>query len=115
MRYSGYNRMWILDNSMQLKEHLSSLNEKFKATKVTTWDFSTLYTTIPHDKLKAKMKKLLKFVFDKSGTLFFCANLRKAFLSCKDYKGYCTISLPVATQYLDFHIDNIYVVFVFVL
>ena len=105
------NRMWILDNSMQLKEHLSLLNERSKANTVTTWDFSTLYTTIPHDKLKAKMKTLLKFVFDKSDKDFFCVNLRKAFLSCKEYKGYKTINLAVAIQYLDFLIDNIYVEF----
>ena len=111
MTRTGNNRMWILDNSMQLKEHLSLLNEKSKATRVTTWDFSTLYTTIPHDKLKAKMKSLLQFVFEKSKKDFFCVNLRKAFMSCKEYKGYRTVNLAVAIQYLDFLIDNIYVEF----
>ena len=111
MTRTGNNRMWILDNSLLLKEHLSSLNEESKATSVTTWDFSTLYTTIPHNKLKTKMKTLLHFVFEKSKKDFFCVNLRKAFLSCKEYKGYRTVNLAVATQYLDFLIDNIYVEF----
>ena len=106
-----HNRMWILDNSMQLKEHLSQLNGGSKANTVTTWDFSTLYTTIPHVKLKTKIKSLVKFVLEKSGKDFFCANPRKAFLSCKEYKGYSTINLAVAKYYLDFLIDNIYVEF----
>ena len=110
-RYSGYNRMWILDNSMQLKEHLSSINEQSKSTLVTTWDFSTLYTTIPHDKLKAKMKETLQFVFKASKKDFFCASLRKAFLSTKEYKGYMCISPSLATLFLDYPIDNIYVEF----
>ena len=103
--------MWILDNSMQLKEHLSSINEQSKSTRVTTWDFSTLYTTIPHDKLKAKMKETLQFVFKASKKDFFCVNLRKAFLSTKEYKGYRCISPSLATLFLDYLIDNIYVEF----
>ena len=110
-RYSGYNRMWILDNSMQLKEHLSSINEQSRATSVSTWDFSTLYTTIPHDKLKSKIKELLQFVFEKSKKDFFCANLRKAFLSTREYKGYKCISSTLANRFLDYLIDNIYVEF----
>ena len=111
LRNSGYNRMWILDNSMQLKEHLSSINDQSKATCISTWDFSTLYTTIPHDKLKANMRDLLQFVFKASGDKFFCVNLKKAFLSSRGYKGYRSIDLDSAICFLDYLIDNIYVEF----
>ena len=110
-RYSGYNRMWILDNSMQLKEHLSVLNEQSRSTSISTWDFSTLYTTIPHDKLKSKIKGLIQFVFRVSKKSFFCVNLRKAFLSNKEYKGYKCIGSTLANCFLDYLIDNIYVEF----
>jgi hypothetical protein len=110
-RYSGYNRMWILDNSMQLKEQLSLINEHSRSVCVSTWDFSTLYTTIPHDKLKAKMKDLIQFVFKASKKDFFCASLQKSFLSTREYKGYMCISPTLATYFLDYLVDNIYVEF----
>jgi len=110
-RYSGYNRMWILENSMQLKERLSLINEQSRSLCVSTWDFSTLYTTIPHDKLKAKMKDLIQFVFRASKKDFFCASLQKAFLSTRKYKGYKCIDPTLAVHFLDYLIDNIYVEF----
>ena len=44
---SGINQMWILKNSKELLEHLKSptLN---RVTSIKSFDFSTLYTTIPH-------------------------------------------------------------------
>jgi hypothetical protein len=48
---SGVNQMWILKNS---KELLESLEADFfsQIYSIKTYDFTTLYTTIPHDKLK---------------------------------------------------------------
>ena len=111
LRNSGHNRMWILDNSMKLKEHLATLNDKSKAKSVSTWDFSTLYTTIPHDKLKAQIKKLFQFVLETSDSSFFCVNHKKAFMSDKEYKNYKIVDLSLAVSFLDYLIDNIYVEF----
>ena len=98
--------------SMKLKEHLTTLNEsKSKAKPVSTWDFSTLYTTIPHDKLKDQIEKLVQFVFKKSESSFFCVNHKKAFLSDKEYKSYMSVDLGLAVLFLDYLIDNIYVEF----
>ena len=50
-RNTGINRMWILKNSQLL---ISDLHDKHikKVSSISTWDFSTLYTTIPHKQLK---------------------------------------------------------------
>ena len=48
---SGLNQMWILKNSKELKEHLKSSNFNH-ITSTKSFNFSTLYTPIPHDKLK---------------------------------------------------------------
>ena len=45
------NQKWILKNSKELLEHLKSPNFNH-ITSIKSFDFSTLYTTIPHDKLK---------------------------------------------------------------
>ena len=44
---SGVNQMWILKNSKELLEHLQSPNFNH-ISSIKSFDFSTLYTTIPH-------------------------------------------------------------------
>ena len=57
---TGVNRMWIINNSLDvirvLEEHQLSLNH------VSTWDFSILYTSLPH----AQLKKATPWSFGKS-------------------------------------------------
>jgi hypothetical protein len=44
---SGVNQMWMLKNSKELLENLKAQNfSQINSTK--TYDFSALYTTIPH-------------------------------------------------------------------
>ena len=47
-----FNQMWILKNSKELLENLNS-NSLASVHSIKTYDFSTLYTTIPHSKLKS--------------------------------------------------------------
>ena len=56
--------MWILKNSKELLEHLKSPNSNNR-TSIKSFDFSTLYTTIPHDKLKSRLASIIQnsFVF----------------------------------------------------
>ena len=111
MRYSGFHRMWILENSSQLKEEITHINNQSKAKCISTWDFSTLYTTIPHDKLIAEMEKLLKFVFKAKKSEYISVKLGKAFFSNKEYKGYKNLTEIQVLFHLESLIDNIYVVF----
>ena len=54
---SGVNQMWILKNSKELLENLKA-KSLHSVNSIKYFDFSTLYTTIPHDKMKSKLKKL---------------------------------------------------------
>lgn len=45
---SGVNQMWIIKNSKELLVPLRSQNF-IKINSIKTYDYSTLYTTIPHD------------------------------------------------------------------
>ena len=51
--HTGVNNMWILKNSTNLLSSLSHLGVH-RATSIQTFDFSTLYTSIPHDLLKSR-------------------------------------------------------------
>ena len=48
---SGINHMWIFKNSKDLLENLKSRSFS-QVSSIKTFDFSTLYITLPHDKLK---------------------------------------------------------------
>ena len=59
---SGINQMWILKNSQELLEHLQSPNFNH-FTNIKSFDFSTLYTTIPHQKLKSRLATIIRNSF----------------------------------------------------
>ena len=56
--HTGVNNMWILKNSTNLLSSLSHLGVH-RATSIQTFDFSTLYTSIPHDLLKSRMNNII--------------------------------------------------------
>ena len=55
---NGVNNMWILKNSTSLLSSLDQLDVR-TATSVQTFDFSTLYTSVPHDLLKSRISNLV--------------------------------------------------------
>jgi hypothetical protein len=50
--------MWILKNSKDLLDNLKSRSFSH-VSSIKTFDFSTLYTTLPHDKLKTRLKETI--------------------------------------------------------
>jgi hypothetical protein len=60
----GVNQMWILKNSKYLLEYIQSRSLS-SCNSIKTFDFSILYTTIPHSKLKDKLKELVQLCFIK--------------------------------------------------
>ena len=58
---SWINQMWILINSKGL-EHLKSSTFNH-VTSIKSFDFSTLYTTIPHQKLKDTLTSIIRNAF----------------------------------------------------
>jgi hypothetical protein len=60
----GVNQMWILKNSKDLLEYIQSRSLS-SCNSIKTFDFSTLYTTIPHSKLNDKLKELVQLCFIK--------------------------------------------------
>ena len=61
-RYTGVNNMRILKNSTNLLSSLSHMGVH-RATSIQTFDFSILYTSIPHDLLKSRMNNIINNAF----------------------------------------------------
>ena len=62
--------MWIVDNSTAVHNMLADLNRNKKVRSIRTYDFSTLYTSIPHKQLKIRMALVIKEAFKVSGKSF---------------------------------------------
>ena len=60
----GVNQMWILKNSNDLLEYIQSRSLSF-CNIIKTFDFSTLFTTMPHSKLKVRLRALVQLCFIK--------------------------------------------------
>ena len=62
----------------------------YQATSLSTYDFSTSYTTLPHNLIKEKLIDFIEWTsYKKEGELYIACNDKKAFFTSKDhYKGY---------------------------
>ena len=54
----------MIENSKPLIEKLDVINTKKKAKEISTFDFSTLYTNLPHDDLLRVLNHIIDFAFD---------------------------------------------------
>ena len=109
-RNSDVNCMWILNNSKRLTDELDA-EAHIPYKEVSTWDFSTLYTTIPRDDLIDRISSLIASVYNKSGHRYINVSNNKAFFSSKEYKGYHSWDVALFVELLEFLINNIYVKF----
>ena len=53
----------------------------FRAASLSTYDFSTLYTTLPHNLIKDKLVDLIERIFQREGSLYIAFNDRHVFFS----------------------------------
>ena len=70
---TGVNSMWIINNSLDV---IRALEEKqLPLTHVSTWDFSTLCTSLRHAQLKSQLHDLLDRVFSYKREMLHCYQL----------------------------------------
>ena len=107
---TGVNCMWIINNSLDV---IRALEEKqLSLNHVSTWDFSTLYTSLPHAPLKKQLHDLLERVFNIKGKSFIATNnFRTFWTNVRTSTRYTFFSCRELCLAVDFLIDNIYVRF----
>ena len=62
--YKNYNKFWVLQNSFPLLKKIDELNRNKKAREISTFDFSTLYTKLPHNDLIRVLHEMIDFAFN---------------------------------------------------
>ena len=88
--------MWILKNSTSLSSSVEKLDVRY-AKSVQAFDFSSLYTSIPHDLLKSRISILIRNSFEKKD-----GGIRYTYIKVDGRRGYFS---------KEFLIDNIFVKF----
>jgi len=106
---SGINCFWSVKNSLEVLDRLRTIDRNI--TSVDSYDFSTLYTTLPHDLIKEKLGALIKWSFETSGLNFICSSPYKSFFSHTKYKNYSCWTKDDMIRALHFLLDNIFVRF----
>ena len=113
------NCIFIIDNREKVVNFLVNSNQSKDCRKhITTWDFSTLYTKIPHCKLKEKISLFVKKVFEcikhsKKAANFVCCSekSRTAYYSKTKSKSNASFSCEDLINLINIVIDNSYVIF----
>ena len=108
---SNVNYFWSIKNSSEVIEKLRLRN--FQGSQVSSFDFSTLYTSLPHDLIKAKVLSLVNWCFYRSreSKSYLCTSLKAGFFSNKKYDSYRCWSCAELCEAFTFLMENIYVQF----
>ena len=104
----------LLKNSANLLSSLGHLGVH-KATSIQTFDFSTLYTSIPHDLLKSCMNNIINNVFKhKNGATRYThikVGRNKSHFTSDPLNGDNKYTANDICKMIEFLVDNIYVRF----
>ena len=106
--------MWILKNSKELLELLQSPNFNH-ITNIKSFDFSTLYTTIPHQKLQTRLATIIRnCLIHKNGNRrykFLVLGREGPYFVKEHSDSKSKYTEDDIINILEFLVDNIFVVF----
>ena len=106
--------MWILKNSTNLLLSLSHLGVH-RAISIQTFDFSTLYTFIPHDLLKSRMNSIINNAFKyKNGATRYThikVGRNRSYFTSDPLNGDNKYTANDICKMIEFLVDNVYVRF----
>ena len=106
---SGRNLFWSIKNSNEVLNKLKS--KQFRAFSQSTYDFSTLYTTLPHNLIKEKLNDLIEWTFHREESLYLECNVRNVFFTSEVPKNYTLWRCQKVCEALTFLLDNNYIRF----
>ena len=102
---NGKNLFWSIKISVEIFNQLKS--KGFLASSLFAYDFSTHYTTVPHNLIKDKLIKLIKHTFNSDGSLYLACNEKHAFFTSEKPKRYNMLSCQKIFDTLHYLLDNI--------
>ena len=107
--WSGLKQFWVIQNNKPVIEDINKISKRKAARTVSTFDFSTLYTKIPHNKLISVLNNIIDFAF-KGGTRdYISVSKSQAYWVKSSSSGRgTTYSKSQINESLDYLINNCY-------
>ena len=102
---ASLNYFWIIENSLDFMDKLKNKN----VDHMETYDFSTLYTALPHPEIKKNFSKIFQKVYTREGKQFINVNFHRAYFSSSGVTNCCSFRVTDMMEILEFILDNIYV------
>ena len=109
---TGVNCFWIVSNSQQVLSSLNKVNYFSTAKHFDSFDFSTLYTSIPHASLKEALTSLINEAFRVRDNIFLLVGSKgQAYWSDIPSRASSQHSITEhkLIAFVEYLIDNIYV------
>ena len=100
----------MIQNSEEVSDLVSEANSGSDVTAIKTYDFSTLYTNLPHTELKERIPKLVSESFDGLDKEYISIdrNLRIHWTNTKK-RSMLLLTPREITNMLHFLLDNVYI------
>ena len=61
--FTRFKKFWVVENSLLIVTKFNEIDTTKKAKRISTFDFTTLYTAIPHNLLIKVLSEVMNFVF----------------------------------------------------
>ena len=105
------NPMWIIHNSSSVHMSAANFNRTKTASDVRTYDFTNLYTSIPHNDLRIQLRWVIKEAFKSSKYSFISVYKNDARWTNSPRKNTLHLNCNKVIILMNWLIDNIYVTF----
>ena len=112
-RFHRRNNFYVVDGHDEVLEFLNSCNIVHKGRKsISTFDFSTLYTSIPHSQLKKNLEKFVKRTFNFKEKKYIIPNLftKRAYFGNSSNGKNISFDVDKLLLCMNYLIDNAYVI-----
>ena len=106
---NGKKFVWSIKNSGEILNKLKSRG--FLASGLSTYDFSTLYTTLPHNLIKENLTEFIEHTFFREGSLYLACNNKNAVFTSEQPKRLKLWSCQKMCDALNYFLDNIFIRF----
>ena len=103
------NLFWSIKISGEILNKLKSRG--FLASCLSTYDFSTLYSSLPHILIKEKLTELIEQTFNREGSLYLACSDKNAFFTSEQPKRYKLWSCQKMCDAQHYLLDNIFIKF----
>ena len=78
----GINIFWSINNSTEILNKLKT--KGFQASTISTYDFSTLHTALPHNLIRNQLVDLTENTFRREEVLYLACNEERAFFASEE-------------------------------